>query len=346
MLKVVSLFCGIGQMDSGLEQAGFEIVAAYDSWSAAVKVYNANHAPVAVVADLKELSRSDLPAHDLIIGGPPCQPFSMAGKRQGHADPRNCLPDFLRLVGFGSGDESPYLMENVVARLINAPWSERLNASHYGDVTTRKRWFYSNYLLHVFPAPGPRRIRDIREAGADEKAVNRMAQLAALKHLSFSTKPRGDDDFIGSLSQRSDNSVQCGSQLITLHKAGKHDHYAEDEHLQSLTAHAWHGHDTRNGELIRIGGKPAEDDGFMPSVTAGKGGVSGYPMLTTAEGCRNPTLLEMARAHSIPDDFDWCGATKTDRVKMIANGVPQGMAYAVAQACERALAAPRQGREA
>ena len=372
MKRVVSLFCGIGQMDSGFEAAGFEIVAAYDSWPKAVEVYNANHSPVAIVADLKQMQRTDLPPHDLVIGGPPCQPFSLAGKRTGHSDPRNCLPDFQRLVGFGQPDESPYLMENVVPMLIRAPWAERLNASHYGDVTTRKRWFYSNYLLHIFPNPGPRRIRDIREAGADEKAVNRMAWLREQNGKRWGLKPRGDDEFIGALGSGDAHGMQTASTLLTMHKAGHHDHYADDEHLASLTAHAWHGHDVRNGKLLRIGGTPAEDDGFMPSVTAGKGGVSGYPMLklglrgpswaekattfaddehlgsmtanayrqsasATLEGCRNPTLLEMARAHSIPDEFDWCGATKTDRGKMIANGCPIGMSRAVAEAMNRAL---------
>ena len=53
--------------------------------------------------------------------------------------------------------------------------------------------------------------------------------------------------------------------------------------------------------------------------------------------CRNPSLLEMARAHSIPDSFDWCGATKSDRGKMIANSVPSGLAAGVSAAILRAL---------
>ena len=53
--------------------------------------------------------------------------------------------------------------------------------------------------------------------------------------------------------------------------------------------------------------------------------------------CRNPSLLEMARAHSIPDSFDWCGATKSDRGKMIANSVPSGLAAGVSSAILRAL---------
>ena len=85
MIRCVSLFAGIGGWDLGLYRAAaelgieVEVVAAYDSWPKAVEIYNANlpH-PVAEVRDLKAMQRGDLPPHDLIIGGPPCQPFSMA----------------------------------------------------------------------------------------------------------------------------------------------------------------------------------------------------------------------------------------------------------------------------
>jgi site-specific DNA-cytosine methylase len=271
-IRVVSLFCGIGASDLGLYAAArdlgidVEVVDAIDSWPAAVAVYNANlpH-PVARVADVKTMTRADLPPHDLVIGGPPCQPFSLAGKRQGHDDPRNCLPDFLRLAG-----DAPWLMENVMPRLVNAGWSEKLNAFAFGDVTTRKRWFYSNYLLHVWPTPGPRRFGDIRDHEADHKAIGR----------------------------RSAGGV-----------------YAETDVLGGLTAHAWHGHDVRGAaKLVAMLSK------LGPSV-------------------RCPSILEMARAHSIPDSFDWAGATKTARGKMIANSWPVGMAEAVCRAMLVAMSA-------
>ena len=80
----------------------------------------------------------------------------------------------MRLAG-----DSPYVMENVVSRLINAPWSEKLCAADFGDVTSRKRWFYSNYLLHVIPTPGPRRIRDIRDHAEDERVLKKRGLLDA-----------------------------------------------------------------------------------------------------------------------------------------------------------------------
>jgi len=344
MIRVVSLFAGLGGFDMGLYRAAealglaVEVVAAYDTMPCAVKAYNANQRhPVAEVRDLKTMERADLPPHDLVIGGPPCQPFSLAGKRAGHGDERNCLPDFLRLAG-----DAPYVMENVVSRLINAPWSERLNAKDFGDVTKRKRWFYSNYLLHVIPTPGPRRIRDIRDHAEDARILAKRAGC----------------------------------------KAGNHSHFDDTlDTLDTLAAHSWHGHDIRgSGKLIAIvehshgEARPSPDDGFLRSFTGEshhrgnktaatlKIGLRGNSASASASAfeddeilgsvlsnsfhaneasklvvCRNPSLLEMARAHSIPDTFDWCGATKTQRGQMIANSIPIGLATGVCRAILDAL---------
>jgi site-specific DNA-cytosine methylase len=258
--------------------------------------------------------------------------FSLAGQRAGHDDPRNCLPDFLRLVG-----DSPFVMENVRPRLISAPWSQRYTASDFGDVTTRVRWFYSSHLLDVIPTPGPRRIRDIREAGADERAVDRREAMARTK----GARVHRDGEFWGSVTSSTWHG-RMKSDYVELHKAGAHKHYDDGEHLASLTAHARHGHDVRGvGKLLRLGmrGHSAsasafQEDEFLGSLVSNSWHGNEHSKL---DGCRNPTLLEMQRAHSIPDDWDWAGTTKTDRGKMIANGWPVGMGTAILAAALRAL---------
>ena len=85
-MRVVDLFCGCGGMSLGFQNAGFEIVRAFDFWDCAVNCYakNLDH-PVSIM----DLSNVDHAVEtiiqynpEVIIGGPPCQDFSTAGNRQ------------------------------------------------------------------------------------------------------------------------------------------------------------------------------------------------------------------------------------------------------------------------
>mgnify|MGYP000016782705 CR=1 FL=1 len=83
-LRTVDLFSGCGGLSLGFQNAGFDIVAAFDNWQPAIEVYKLNfHSPV-YQRDLgtpgiaKEIAPYNA---DAIIGGPPCQDFSQAGKR-------------------------------------------------------------------------------------------------------------------------------------------------------------------------------------------------------------------------------------------------------------------------
>ena len=102
-MKIIDLFCGVGGLSLGFEQAGFEVVSAVDMWEDAVITYNHNRKEkVAKVETVEDFNVKELPEiirkqHITgIIGGPPCQGFSMAGARirEKNAfmnDPRNFL---------------------------------------------------------------------------------------------------------------------------------------------------------------------------------------------------------------------------------------------------------------
>lgn len=83
--RVVSLFAGIGGFDLGFEYAGFNIIWANDFDKFAVETYKANVGNQIVLGDIRE-EKKNIPEHDVLIGGFPCQPFSTLGKLKGFED--------------------------------------------------------------------------------------------------------------------------------------------------------------------------------------------------------------------------------------------------------------------
>ena len=84
-MRIVDLFCGCGGLSLGFQNAGFDIVAAYDKWQSALSVYKMNFTHESKILDLSNIEESvtEIASKqpDMIIGGPPCQDFSSAGKR-------------------------------------------------------------------------------------------------------------------------------------------------------------------------------------------------------------------------------------------------------------------------
>lgn len=84
-MRVVDLFCGCGGLSLGFQNAGFDIVAGFDNWKDAILIYSKNFSHPVFEQDLSDIEQSvsiiSQYAPDMIIGGPPCQDFSSAGKR-------------------------------------------------------------------------------------------------------------------------------------------------------------------------------------------------------------------------------------------------------------------------
>ncbi len=95
-MEVVSLFCGLGGLDKGFLEAGFNIVWANDFDKYAVQTYQENYGNHVVLGDINEIPLDAIPEHQILIGGFPCQPFSMMGGMNGFNDARGTL--FFRIV--------------------------------------------------------------------------------------------------------------------------------------------------------------------------------------------------------------------------------------------------------
>lgn len=114
-MKIVDLFSGCGGMSLGFQNAGFEVAAAFDNWLPAIEVYQQNFNHPIFRQDLsnvdESIARISTYSPDMLIGGPPCQDFSSAGKRDvtlGRADLTTSFGEIVKAI-----KPDWFVMENV-----------------------------------------------------------------------------------------------------------------------------------------------------------------------------------------------------------------------------------------
>lgn len=109
--KFIDLFCGIGGFHAAMSQLGGECVFASDIDAECRKIYELNYG-IAPNGDVSSVSEADIPKHDVLCAGFPCQAFSKAGKQAGMNDPRGTL--FFDIVRIARHHKPSYmLLENV-----------------------------------------------------------------------------------------------------------------------------------------------------------------------------------------------------------------------------------------
>ena len=180
MLKHLDLFSGIGGFSLGLESAGLvETVAFCDFDQYCQQVLNKNFPGVPVYGDVKELNHEKLKADgidqvDIITGGYPCQPFSVAGRKKGEQDPRHVWPEMFRLIkelrptwviGENVGGHIKLGLDSVLENLESEGYSARtfsISASSVGANHKRERvWIVANSGRSVGGKQSPRNSKGI-----------------------------------------------------------------------------------------------------------------------------------------------------------------------------------------
>jgi len=156
-MRTVDLFSGCGGLSLGFQNVGFDIIAAFDNWQPAVAIYkeNFNHPIYNVnLAHKENISLIKNIHPEIIIGGPPCQDFSSAGKRDETLGRADLTLSFANIVA--AAQPQWFVMENVAriksSRILqqainifeNADYglsSHVLDASYCGVPQSRKRFF-------------------------------------------------------------------------------------------------------------------------------------------------------------------------------------------------------------
>ncbi len=197
-LRTIDLFAGVGGIRIGFESAGFETVFANDFEANCKHTYDLNFpSSKLVVEDIRNIAIDDLPEFDFLLGGFPCQPFSIAGHRQGfddHKNRGNLFFDIAKIIEVRH--PKGFLLENVknlkthdggnTFKVIEQTLSELgynlkakvLNTMNYGNVPQNRERIYivgfkdaSHAEKFDFPSPITlsKNINDVLETEVPEK---------------------------------------------------------------------------------------------------------------------------------------------------------------------------------
>ncbi|MBN2572337.1 MAG: DNA cytosine methyltransferase [Ignavibacteriales bacterium] len=301
-MKVASLFSGAGGLDLGFIQAGHDIIWAIDNYEDAVKTYKRNIGNHIILDDIAKIPSTNIPDHDILIGGFPCQGFSIANIKRNKHDTRNKLYlEMLRIII----EKKPksFLAENVKGILSlakgkafemilnefnNAGYNvsyQVLNAADYGVPQIRYRVFIigiRNDISFSFNFP-------------DQTHSNNTS--------SNGLKPW----------------VSIGEVLKEI---------PEPEEKHNLMNHTYSNFKLKfNGYL---GNREIDPQKPAPTVTARGDNKGGVVVLHHPNNHRRMSARELAITQSFPIDFIFEGC-RSSIYRQIGNAVPPLLAYHIAK---------------
>ncbi len=293
-MKIISLFSGAGGLDLGLIQAGNEVVWANDIDKDAVATYKENIGPHIVCDDIKNITISDLPDADVVVGGFPCQGFSMANLKRALDDDRNQLYRFFYstikekqpkffiaenvkgILSLGKGEA----IKQIVADFEEAGYITSVNLVHmcdYGVPQTRQRVIIigqrkdlGDALIFHFPKPTN-----------DKNGKNGLPKWISIK--------------------------ECIS------------HFPDPDKPNNVLNHIYSAYKVEYRNFT--GHRQTDPDKPSPTILArgnGKGGVCAIPHYN---GMRRLSIRESAAIQTFPDDFHFVGAMNSC-YRQIGNAVP------------------------
>jgi len=354
-LYVLDLFCGAGGFSLGFEAAGFQVIAGIDNDRDALLTFSSNH-PNAVQVDRDLSIDHELPSEslrvvdrkvDVIIGGPPCQGFSLSGPRVSH-DPRNRLFwSFFRFVEYYR--PTAFVLENVpglgslyggrvketilreFAALGYSVSASILNSAAFGVPQSRRRLFFVGLFgsdRFQFPQP-THHSPEYLSLFAGE---NYVTARDALDDLPM---PSENESFIpyGNSPRNSfQRKMREGCAGVNNHVLTKH-----AKHVTTTIALVPEGgnykdlpKDFKSTRNFNIAWSRIDGNAPAPTVDTGHRHHFHY------SANRVPTVRENARLQSFPDRVRFAG-TKTSQYRQVGNAVPPLLAEVIGREVKKYL---------
>ena len=336
---VVELFCGCGGTSCGFEMAGYNIAVGVDIHEPSIKTFKKNHPNCStILGDIRNIKPEDIvkllggKKIDVLIGGVPCQGFSLNNKKRNANDERNYLYlEFLRFVealkpnavvvenvsGMKSTKNGEFVrnIENEIAKVGNYKVkSKLLNAADYGVPQKRQRLIFVGVKGDNFfdfdkmkKTNGPGTKKDyvtVKQAIGDLPSLNNNEEKSEYKCDAFSDYQK---------------LMRKGVNKLTCHKAPNH----PDATIKKIA-------ETQPGcpmypkfkQRIRLSWN-------MQSPTQVSGGIRPQFQFGHPEDNRGLSIRERCRIQSFPDWFIIDGGIVQGRVQT-GNAVPPLLAMAVA----------------
>lgn len=339
--RVLDLFCGCGGLSLGFEMAGFDVVLAIDNWEDALVTYRQNHRhSIALNGDLMTLDPRDVEKEyglhniSVIIGGPPCQGFSVAGKRIIDDDRNKLYKSFVRFVEHFK--PKAFVMENVpnilsigggaIKDAIVKDFSELgykvvyrvLTASDYGVPQNRRRAIFVGLRDKTFDYPIP----NAKEKVTTEEALSDLPENSVTDGEAYPIP--ASSDYQKMMRMHTDKLY---NHQITIHTPETQRIIAmvpDGGNYKNLPEELW--------SLRKVHIAWTRMDSKKPCFTIDTGHFHHFHYKFN----RVPTVRESARIQSFPDSFIFIGG-KGSQLRQVGNAVPPLMAKAIAEQLKKQL---------
>ena len=333
--KVLDLFAGCGGFSCGLEMAGFEIVAAIDNWNDALKTFEKNHSSVKVLnIDLINPNASQLKNEigevDLVIGGPPCQGFSISGLRNPNDSRNDLYKGFVQIVK--EFNPSAFVLENV-PNLVSMD-KGRIKDEIIKDF--EKLGYSVNYKIMLasdFGVPqNRRRVFFVGLKGNEEFTFPKQTTAECRVSAFDASSDLPDKDLIDGFKIKTaavspfQKFARNPNSKIYNHQLTKHEQKAID-----MIAMVPDGGNYKNLPLefqntrkVNIAWTRFNSKKPSPTIDTGHRHHFHYKFN------RVPTVRESARLQSFPDRFIFTGS-KTSQYRQVGNAVPPLLAKKIGE---------------